>query len=391
MSDLENITKFASERESFVEKYGKTALRFYLLEVSRMLLPNERVKICWRYPLPARKTVEIIYSDERGRARAKGTMKCGQGWVCPACMSYIQEQRRVELQTAMDRAQDDMITVMLTYTAQHDQGSRLAPMVASMTEAYRKTRSGRNWQDLKQFYSIRGSVRTMEVTFGANGWHPHFHELMFMDKSVLDANRAGGLDELSDALKGDVGGAWYEKLASSGMHTNIEKAFDVKAGNKYTADYINKFGRIPQNGDLSVSAYEITHSSTKTANRGGFGVLDLLFAAAHDKGAQRLFKEYHAATKGRSMVHWSRGLKTLLDINVIRDEIAAQGIETETDRILAEIDIHFWRWIGDRGFLAQVMTVSNEGDAVSLRCLLRKLEDRRDSEVTTLPQFDLGL
>lgn len=391
MSTLENITKFASRREEFVEKYGTTALRFFLLEVSRSLLPQERIKVCWRYPLPQRKAVEIIYSDERGRARANGTMKCGSGWVCPACMGYIQEQRRTELQTAMDKSQQELITVMLTYTAQHDQSTRLSPLIASMTEAYRKTRSGRYWQQVKAHYMIRGSVRSLEVTYGANGWHPHFHELMFLDRGVLDPSKAGGLDELSDALKGDVGGQWYEKLMGLGFYTDVDRAFDVRAGNKYSAEYIAKFGKLPQGGDLSVPAYEMTHRTTKTANRGGFGVLDLLFAASEDKTAANLFKEYAAATKGRSMIHWSRGLKTLLDIEIVRDEIAAQGVETDTDRLLAAIDIHTWRWIADRGFLGQLMTKANDGDSTALKIYLSRLDELREKETISLPQFDLGL
>lgn len=390
-SSLENITKFASEMDQFTEHYGNTALRFYLLEVSRSLLPDERIKVCWRYPLPARKTVEIIYSDERGRARTNGTMKCGSGWVCPACMSHIQEQRRVELQTAMDRSSDSMITVMLTYTAQHHSGNRLGPMIQAMTDAYRKTRSGRYWQDLKEHYMIRGSVRTLEVTYGESGWHPHFHELMFLSRDVLGVNLAGGLDELSDGLRGDVGGQWYEKLLSNGFYTNIDAAFDVRAGNEHSAEYIAKFGRLPQNGSLSVPAYEITHRTTKIARRGGFSPLALLFAAGQGSNdASNLFKEYAAATKGRSMVHWSRGLKAELDIQVIRDEIAAQGVETETDRLLAEIDIFAWRWIADRGFLGQLMTIANGGNAHELGEYITKLGERRESETVSLPQFDLG-
>jgi len=375
----------------FANNYGETVLRFYLLEVARSLLPDERIKVCWRYPLPQRKAVEIIYSDERGRARASGTMKCGSNWVCPACMTFIQEQRRVELQTAMERSSDDMITVMVTYTVQHSKGDRLKPLVATMTDAYRKTRSGRYWQDIKKHYSIEGSVRSLEVTYGQFGWHPHFHELLFMDKSVLTDTRAGGLDELAQSLKGDIGGQWYEKITDAGLWVNVDDAFDVKAGNKHTAEYIAKFGKLPSSGVLSVPAYEMTHKTTKTARKGNFGVLDMLFAAGQgDNEQKRLFVEYAGATKGRSMIHWSRGLKSKLDIEVIRDEIAAQGVETETDRLLAELTLNQWRIIADFGHIGQVMTVANQGDSVALGELLEKIEEKHAVKTITLPQFDLG-
>lgn len=385
------MTKTPETMQDFVEKYGETALRFYLLEVSRSLIPEERIRVCWRYPLPQRTAVQIIYSDERERARASGTMKCGSNWVCPACMNYIQEQRRLELQTAMDRSADEMITVMVTYTVQHDASSRLAPLIASMTEAYRKTRSGRYWQDIKQHYMIRGSIRSLEVTHGANGWHPHFHELLFIDKSILKPNLAGSLDELSASIKGDIGGQWYEKISDAGLYVNINDAFDVKAGNKHTFEYIAKFGRLPRDGAISVPAYEMTHRTTKVANRGGFGVLDMLFAAGSgDDRYKSLFKEYAAATKGRSMIHWSRGLKKMLDIEVIRDEIAAQGIETETDRLLAEIDLVLWRKIADNGHLGQVMTYANTGDKEKLAILLDRIREKYKAKTVSFTQFDLG-
>lgn len=390
MRALDNTTKFAS-KEQFAQDYSPTALRFYLLEIARKLLPDERIRVCWRYPLPARKTIEIIYSDERERARCHGTMKCGSGWVCPACMSYIAERRRDELQTAIDRSALDMVAVMITYTVKHHQGDRLANLIAGMTSAYRKTRSGRYWQDVKQHYSVVGSVRSLEITYGESGWHPHFHELMFLSRSVLDANRAGSLDELTSAIRGDIGGQWFEKLRTEGYTTNLDMAFDVRAGNRFAAEYIAKFEKLPKTGVLSVPAYEITHTINKTPKNGNFGVLDMLFNAERDPKMRDLFLEYHSATKGRSAIHWSRGLKRLLDIEVIRDEIAAQGVETETDRLLAEIDLELWRFISYRGFIGQLMTCANTGDNVKVASLLDKIREQKEQVSFNPNDFQVGL
>lgn len=389
MNSLDNITKFASLSEE-IEKYGYTAVRFYMLELARALLPNERIKVCWRYPLPQRKAVEIIYSDERGKARTAGLMKCGSGWVCPACMGAIAERRRDELQRAIERS--EWMTVMLTYTVAHGQQDRLKSTIDGMTKAYRAQRSGRHWQDIKKHYRMQGSIRTMEVTYGQHGWHPHFHELLFLDKSVMDGDNAGSLDELEQALKGDVGGRWYEMLAKDGMHTNIEKAFDVTVGNKYAADYVAKFGRLPSNGDIGTPAYEMTHSNTKTARRGGITPLGLLWASQESDDAKRLFLEYHAATKGRSAVHWSRGLKAALDIEVLRDEIAAEGVETDTDRILAEVELPLWQWLSKRGMIGFVMTVANGGDAQGLKDAIGRMRNKMLKMLDEQPdvQWDLG-
>jgi len=387
---LGNSTKFSTGAD-FAAQYGNVALRFYLLEVARSIIPDERIRVCWRYPLPARKTVEIIYSDERQCARTKGTMKCGSGWVCPACMSYIAARRRDELQTAIERSSDRFASLMATYTVRHHAGMRLDDMLAGMVKAYGKVFEGGWWSRTKEDWMIRGAVRATEITWGVNGWHPHFHVLMFVDKQVMGEDLAGSPAEYVSSLLPEIGGRWIEKLDAVGLSGDPRVAFDLRSSDQQIAEYIAKWGRMPVEWEVAGNAWEVAHATTKNAGRGHFGPLEILFKAAHDSQFQALFREYHAATKGKSQLHWSKGLKQMLDIEVIKDEIAADGIETETDRLLAEVQIDAWRWIADRKLLGQVMTYANTGDENRLRVLLDRIDELRQEQIVTLPQFDLGL
>lgn len=389
-NSLGNITKFSTGAD-FAAEYGNTALRFYLLEVARSLLPQERIQVCWRYPLPARKTVEIIYSDERKCARTKGTMKCGSGWVCPACMSYIAARRREELQTAVNRSADKYASLMATYTVRHHAGMNLADLLSGMVTAYGKVFEGGWWTRTKADWMIRGAVRATEITWGVNGWHPHFHVLLFVDKEVMGENLAGSPAEYVSSLMPEIGARWLQKLELVGLSGDPRIAFDLRSSDQQIAEYIAKWGKMPAAWEVAGNAWEVAHATTKNAGKGHFGPLEILFRAAHDNQFKSLFREYHHATKGRSQLHWSKGLKTLLDIEVIKDELAADGIETETDRLLAELTIDFWRWIADRKFLGQVMTYANSGDDKRLHGLLDRLREKREGETVHLPQFDLGL
>jgi len=384
---LGNTTKFSSASD-FLSQYGDTALRFYLLEVARGLLPDNRIQVCWRYPLPARKSIEIIYSDERGCARSNGTMKCGSGWVCPACMRYIAQRRREELELAMARSKEKYFTVMLTFTARHNRGDKLAELLASMVKAYGKVFSGRWWHTMKSELMANGAIRATEITYGANGWHPHFHVIWFVDKAMLDDDIAGSPEEYAQAVRNHVGDQWLTKLESVGLSGN-SAAFDVRTANDDIAEYVSKWGHMPANWSSNVSAYEVASAVTKKAKAGNIGVLDMLFEAGQDENMKRLYLEYYHATKGKSQLHWSKGLKAELDIDIIRDEIAAQGIETETDRLLAEIHISDWRNIVNNGFLGQVMTHANTGDENRLKRLLARLKDRFPVEIVDLGGFDI--
>lgn len=401
---LGNTTKFSSARENpvnFVREYGNTALRFYLLEIARDLLPNERIQVCWRYPLPTRKTVEIIYSEERETARTAGTMKCGSGWVCPACMQYIAARRREEIQTALERSQNEYFSVMATYTARHDAGMRLADLTGSMVKAYGGVFSGRWWAETKEEFALTGAIRAMEITYGENGWHPHFHVIMLVRRDMLEGSYNGTVSadqeifgspaEYCGTLQPMIEKRWLAQLAKRGLDAKSGIAVDIRSADAYIAEYVSKFGKMPQDWAVNASAYEVASGPTKTAREGNLSVLDLLFHSVDSPKMKNLFLEYAAATKGRSAIHWSKGLKAMLDIEVIRDEIAAEGIETETDRLLAEVGIANWKYAVMRGYLGQIMTYANAGNDQKLAWLLGKIDAERESTVWHIPQNDIGL
>lgn len=387
---LGNTTEFSSAAD-FTAKYGNVALRFYLLGIARELLRDERIQVCWRYPLPQRKAIEVIYSDERKSARTAGTMKCGSGWICPVCMRYISERRRQELDTAIERSRDRYFTIMATYTVRHDKSARLKPLLADMVAAYGSVFSGRIWSNLKSEYMLRGSVRATEITYGENGWHPHFHVLMFVDRAILDDGYSSSPDEYTQSLSNQLSDRWLKMLEKRGLSGSKNRALDLRTSDDQISDYIAKFGKMPSEWNLSVSAYEVAYATAKTARNGSQSVLDLIFAAGHDRAAQALFYEYHAATKGKSQLQWSKGLKSELDIEILRDEIAAQGIETETDRLLAAVDTKVWRYIADRGFLGQLMTYANTGNADQTQWFIERMTEQYDEMTTPLPQMDIGL
>lgn len=394
---LGNTTKLGSAAE-FAEKYSTTALRFFLLAVAKHLLPDERLKICWRYPLPERKTVDVIYSEERQRARAAGTMKCGCAWICPVCSQYIAERRRVELGQALLESRDKYIAVMITYTAQHHANMHLKPVMDKMQRAFRYVKTGRAWQEIKDEFALVGSVRAIEVTYGASGWHPHFHELMFVDIDhirdfyVLDTPEGvlSGIPEYAEGLETVMASRWIGGLQRENMTASEEIGLRVSTTTKDAAEYIAKYGKLPLETDFAGSANEVSCGMTKTARNGNLSVWELLYQANTDLKSAVLFQEYAAATKGRSQLQWSRGLKSLLNIDVIRDELACEGIETETDRLLASIDVEFWRLLADKNHLGQVMTYAHTGDKEKLQDLLLRLEQKYAPQTWVIPQFDLG-
>lgn len=385
---LGNTTKFASAREEFKSQYGHTALRFFLQSAVRELLPEERIRICYRFPVNAAQDVHLIYSDERARARAANTMKCGSVWLCPVCASYITEQRRIELKLALERARDNYFAVLITWTVAHGANMPLADTMQEMQQKFRKLKSGRRWQDIKREWFLAGSVRATEITWGsANGWHPHYHELVFADVEALAEVLDGRITEYARSLQTQLSGQWQAVLAGSRWEPSLDRGVTIRCTDSDVAEYVAKWGKMPLAASDGNITYEITHGQLKTPYGGNLSVYDLFFEAGQgNEQAKALVREYAEATKGRSQLQWSRGLKRLLAIDDIRDELAAEGVETDTDRLLASISAEFWRVIVRYGYLAQTMSIANQGDQVALLDLLGRLEKHYP-----MVALDLGL
>ena len=315
-------------------------------------------------------------------------------------MQYIAARRREELSAAIENSQDEYFSLMATYTVRHDKGMRLKTLLNQMSDAYGKTFSGRWWKGTREEFGLVGAVRALEVTYGQSGWHPHYHVILFVSRNMLKGVYDGPIlpeqeifanpTEYAETLTDVIQGRWLERLTQVGLSGEKDIAFDLRASDRRVAEYISKYGTMPQEWQINASPYEVASAHTKNARKGNFGALDMLFHAPGNPRMKNLFLEYHDATKGKSSIQWSPKLKDLLDIELIRDSMAAQGVETETDRLLAEIKIDFWRYIVDRGHLGQVMTYANAGEDGKLTRLLERIYEKRALETVNLPQWDLG-
>jgi hypothetical protein len=104
-------------------------------------------------------------------------------WLCPVCAPRIAWKRAHLLEEQIRRWLNEGHAVLFqTLTFPHDYADPLKESAAVAAKAFTAVLSGRRWQDEKRRYGIEGTVRALEVTLGANGWHPHLHILVFLRK-----------------------------------------------------------------------------------------------------------------------------------------------------------------------------------------------------------------
>lgn len=293
--------------------------RYRLQSLAARLRPRERVAECHRAIAPGAGAMTVMRSDAEGRAWFQQLVVCNRVWECPVCSARISATRVDELNDAIGAAgRLGLHPIMVTLTLRHNAGDDLGELLRALLGAVRDFKSGRGWGELRDEYDWRGDVRALEVTYGENGWHPHCHFLVFTGVELNQQTASG--------LRRWIAERWAGVLARNDATASYEHGVDVQTGDQYVSEYLAKFGRAPEHG--WGLADELARSPSKRGHRDGLTPWQLLemygrkpddelFAevghiVSSPARAGRLFVAYADAFKGRSQLHWSRGLRDAL-------------------------------------------------------------------------------
>lgn len=292
----------------------------------------------------------------------KGLATCGSVWACPLCASKIQERRRQEVAAAiLHAAVIDRAPVMVSFTFPHRVDQPLALLLRLQAEAIAYMRGRRQYIAAMLRVGNAGRIRALEVTHGLNGWHPHTHELLFVDPKMPAL-----------WLRETLAGLWLKACTRVGLFRpgiDDEAAFhrhsvDVRAGDEGAAGYLAKL----DDQSKWTTAHELTKSSSKQGKRTGSHP----FALAMQTSTAALFVEYVQAMKGQRQLVWSRGLKDAVGIEDRSDEeVAAE----ETATVAASIPIPRpqWRVVLGNDARWEVLDAARRGGATEVLALLAVL------------------
>lgn len=317
-------------------------------------LKTHRVCHCLRRVQDVTQGVAVRYHPEQKAGSLGNLQTCASVWACPVCSAKITERRRVEVRQAVDVARARGLRVVLvTRTVSHKAFESMREVLELLKGALKRLNNGKRAQKRRVRWGIVGTIRSLEVTHGANGWHPHYHELLIVEPGYdLAALRANYSAEWSAAVR-FVGGR-----ALSEQH-----GLDAVDCDARIADYLAKWGKEP---DWQEDR-ELTKSPSKLGKNGGRTPLQLLsdFVFESDFVAGRVWKEYALSMHGSHQLQWSRGLKALFGIVQKDDEQIEQEITADAVQ-LATIPLEEWRLIVKRDLRGRVVELAAAGDADDL-------------------------
>jgi hypothetical protein len=325
-SAVEIIDRKTGEISVFDPASDVRLKRYVRQSAARRLLPSHRVSWCLRRNRDHEQTA--VLKNQEGKCHFGGLISCGRVWECPVCASKVSQRRRNELSSALDqhRAQGGAL-LLVTYTFSHDREDDLADLLIRQNKAIAAVRASREFKSIRAAHGLIGTVRALEITHGqANGWHPHQHEIWFLEKQ--DAFTI-------QAIKTRLFRVWRDQCIKKGLgEPSSERGIDVRDGS-HASTYVSKWG----------IEDEITKANQKTGKQGSRNPFQLLDDYIEDdKQAGALFIEYAKAFKGKRQLCWSKGLKKRFQVQDKTDEELAVEQETGSD-ILGLLSVEEWRFI----------------------------------------------
>lgn len=278
----------------------------------------------------------VLRRGDSTGARLEGVITCGLGWTCPVCAAQIAEARRQELQLATERHCGAGGGVyLISGTLPHTADQTLEQLLELLLDARKRLQNCRKWKSTMETAGRVGSITGLEVTVGWNGWHPHFHMLVFCNRGGLATGAPDENGDLSSAQIDALKLEWVRILSKIGAVNQAQASdvykhgLNVRGGDK-AAEYIAKYGE-----DHWGLTREMASTYAKIGVRGTqagfqhftpFQLLEIADAEGdYSVQARAMFREFAQAFKGRRMLTWSPGLKKHFNIAELDDaDIAAE-------------------------------------------------------------------
>lgn len=354
-----------------------TKERYSLMDAARALVCYQGKQNGLDYPATFHRVGECRYQmlgslvgvalTQENRAHFVGVKTCGSVWACPVCTALIQEGRRKEIAKAVDWSYlNGLQTALVTLTFPHRLHQPLAQLLTQQAEALRCLRHGSPWRRFKESFGYEGLIRSLELTYGTNGWHPHTHELFLVSSTAK-----------AEAMRERLTQLWASACIRAGlldpedreqMRAFGEHGVDVK-GNCSASDYLAKQDSSRHWG----VDRELAKASTKAGRSHGehpFGLLAIAAEGGKQAGAKYL--EFIAAMKGKRQLFWSHGLKARVGLQDVSDIDLADEIAVAT---VCLFDAGHWHRVLAKRKRAELLlaTQQGRGDPQAVYAFLERL------------------
>ena len=353
---------------------------------------------CYCQYVPYTKDIDVLRHPETQRFNLSGLATCGSAAVCPVCESIISERRANELRSAFNQAKALNLHIqLLTFTIPHSFGDDIEDLRPKISSAQQQFFNGSPWKKKKDKYGIVAYCRSLECRYGANGWHPHFHFIVFSEKplprtKLLNKNatskrwRKLDISQQSDEWRWWLD-RWSNMCEKVGLSRPNEYGLDIRDGSM-AYDYVCKYGldgeKLTTDGKVKKAlTWDMADEVTKGNKKDGkssyspFQLLDVLGDSAADKktkqSARIQFLKYARAMKNVPLLRWSKSAFEIFCFDDVSDTELLKNNDEES-KLVSQLTVFEWRCIlkhASRDLFMQV--VNSDVGAAGIRAYVDSL------------------
>lgn len=317
------------------------------------LTDSDRLKGCGVRPVQGAAEVSVAYAGG-GHARFGGLQTCQSRWLCPVCARRIAGERARQVSDLVKaHTKRGGAVAMVTLTMPHFWTDSLEQVMDVTKKAWSKLTGSRAWRGIRARYGVTlAPIWALEVTHGTQGWHPHRHVLLLLDRALTP----GALE----AMRHEVHNIWARVVVKAGGRRPSDKqGVDViQAADK---DDAAALGGYVVKGDVLDDATgladEVMRGATKKARRAGrtpfqiLGDISAAYAAGEaptplDVRTWKTWEKYHLENVTRQ-VHVPKELEKLLEVDAVDEAAAADEDVVDGERLdwtaVVGIPIAAWR------------------------------------------------
>lgn len=360
----------------------------YAFSEDTVYKPNGHEKhhrTCYCNHVPYSKEVDVLRNPSTDRFHLSGLATCASAATCPVCESIISERRANELRSAFNQAKaQGWYIQLLTFTIPHTVSDDIEILRPALSAAQQGFFNGSPWKKKVAQYGIKAYARSLECRLGSNGWHPHFHFIVFSEKPLPPTKLQDSKPTSKRFRKLDLSAQssdwlwwlerWQNMCVKNGLSSPNEYGLDIRDGSQ-AYDYIVKYGQdgehlTTNSHSKKVLTWDMADEITKGNKKDGkeslspFQLLDILSDSGRsqtEKQRARIqFIKYARAMKGVPLMRWS---KSAFDVFCFdeRNDVELLKDESDVSVLLTQLTVRQWKCILKYASRDQFMEVVNSG------------------------------
>lgn len=258
---------------------------------------RKTAQTCGKIPIDRTGYVDVYHSPHDtygGKYHFGGLVKCGSAAICTNCSQEFAQRRVAFTEAVFQKATNEGYEIKLvTLTSRHHLGTPLDDLLTVMSRGFSHVLASHTCKKLRKDNSMK-YIRTLEITYGDNGYHPHFHVAFLVPTGTFI-----DYDQIFNDWSSFITASGFEAPnRDNGLHLS-----QVQTNAEALSSYLTK--------ERSMAHLELAGGIYKRGRGDSLSIWEIRSMAERgDSWALGIWNEYERAVSGVNFFTYSRSIKS---------------------------------------------------------------------------------